>query len=153
MDIQHLKRVPLFQNLTNDHLQQVMSIGKEREYASGEYVFREEEFGAELYVILSGKVRISKQVPGAGEEALAILDAGSYFGEMALIDDTPRSADAITHTKTTLWVIGKSDLEELMFLQKDLAYELLWTFVRVLNVRLRETNEKIAAFFALASRF
>jgi len=42
-----------------------------------------------MYLIASGKVRISKMVPGVGEEALAILEPGSYFGEMALIDDTP----------------------------------------------------------------
>lgn len=153
MDITHLKRVPLFSNLTSDHLQQVVSIGRERTLAANEYVFREEEVGDELYVILSGKVRISKNVPGVGEEALAILEQGNYFGEMALIDDTPRSADAITHTPCTLWVIQKQDLEELMFVNKDIAYEILWTFVRVLSVRLRETNEKIAAFFALSSRF
>jgi len=98
-------------------------------------------------------VRISKMVPGVGEEALAILEPGSYFGEMALIDDTPRSADATAHMPCTLYVIQKADLEELMFLHKDLAYELLWTFVRTLSARLRETNDKIKAFFALSARF
>ena len=98
-----------------------------------------------------GKVRISKMVPGVGEEALAILEPGSYFGEMALIDDTPRSADATAHLACTLYVIQKADLEELMFLHKDLAYELLWTFVRTLSSRLRETNDKIRSFFALSS--
>jgi CRP-like cAMP-binding protein len=53
----------------------------------------------------------------------------------------------------TLYVIQKADLEELMFLHKDLAYELLWTFVRTLSARLRETNDKIKAFFALSARF
>ena len=106
-----------------------------------------------LALIASGKVRISKMVPGVGEEALAILEPGSYFGEMALIDDTPRSADATAHMPCTLYMIQKADLEELMFLHKDLAYELLWTFVRTLSARLRETNDKIKAFFALSARF
>src|SRR6267143_1669971 len=91
--------------------------------------------------------------PRVGEEALAILEPGSYFGEMALIDDTPRSADATAHMPCTLYVIQKADLEELMFLHKDLAYELLWTFVRTLSARLRDTNDKIKAFFALSARF
>src|SRR5207237_727426 len=86
------------------------------------------------------KVRISKMVQGVGEEALAVLEPGSYFGEMALIDDTPRSADATAHLACTLYVIQKADLEQLMFLHKDLAYELLWTFVRTLSARLREAN-------------
>ena len=153
MDIAHLKKVPLFANLTADHLEQLAEIGVERPTQAGESIFKEGEVGHEFYVILGGKVRISKIVPGVGEEALAILEPGNYFGEMALIDDTPRSADAIVHTSGRLWVMKKEDLEELMFIHKDLAYELLWTFVRTLSIRLRETNDKIKAFFALSSRF
>lgn len=153
MDISHLKKIPLFSNLTSDHLAKVAAIGKERAFKPNDVIFKEGDVGSEFFVILSGKVRISKMVPGVGEEALAILEAGSYFGEMALIDDTPRSADAIAHVTCQLWVMQKQDLEELMFLHKDLAYELLWTFVRTLSVRLRETNDKIKAFFALSARF
>jgi CRP/FNR family cyclic AMP-dependent transcriptional regulator len=153
MDISHLKKVPLFSNLTNDHLQTLAAIGTERAAPAGESLFKEGEVGSQLFVIISGRVRISKMVPGIGEEALAILEPGDYFGEMALIDDTPRSADAIMHTSGKLWMMQKGDLEEVMFLHKDLAYELLWTFVRTLSVRLRETNDKIKTFFALSSRF
>lgn len=153
MDIAHLKKIPLFSNLTSDHLAKVAAIGREVEVGGSQVVFREGDVGTDFYVIVSGRVRISKMVPGVGEEALAILEPGSYFGEMALIDDTPRSADAIAHTPCKLWVMQKQDLEELMFLHKDLAYELLWTFVRTLSTRLRETNDKIKAFFALSARF
>jgi len=153
MDIAHLRKVPLFANLTNDQLGKIASVGNERRTQPGETVFKEGEIGDEFYVILTGKIRISKQVPGIGEEALAILEPGNYFGEMALIDETPRSADAIVHASGSLWVMKKEDMEELMFLHKDLAYEILWTFVRTLSLRLRETNDKIKAFFALSSRF
>lgn len=153
MDSSDLKKIPLFSNLTNDHLAKVADIGIERAFKINDVIFKEGDAGAEFFVIITGKVRISKMVPGIGEEALAILEPGSYFGEMALIDDTPRSADAIAHNSCRLWVIQKPDLEELMFLHKDLAYELLWTFVRTLSTRLRETNDKIKAFFALSARF
>jgi CRP-like cAMP-binding protein len=153
MDPAQLKQVPLFSNLTNEHLAKVADIATQRSFKVGEHVFREGDVGAEFFVIHNGKVRISKMVPGIGEEALAILEPGAYFGEMALIDDTPRSADAIAHLSCQLWVIQKQDLEELMFLHKDLAYQLLWTFVRTLSTRLRETNDKIKAFFALSARF
>lgn len=149
MDASQLKKIPLFSGLTRDQVSLVAETGTEREYAAGDVLFREGDIGSEFFVIVSGKVRISKIVPGIGEEALAILEPGAYFGEMALIDDTPRSADAIAHTPCRLWIMQKQDLEELMFLHKDLAYELLWTFVRTLSTRLRETNDKIKAFFAL----
>jgi CRP/FNR family cyclic AMP-dependent transcriptional regulator len=153
MDPQQLKKIPLFSNLTSDHLNKISAIATAKSFKANERIFAEGEIGAEMFLISQGKVRISKMVPGVGEEALAILEPGSYFGEMALIDDTPRSADATAHLACTLFLIQKSDLEELMFLHKDLAYELLWTFVRTLSGRLRETNDKIKAFFALSARF
>ena len=153
MDPAQLKQVPLFANLTPDHLQKVAAIATQKVLKMSEHIFREGEIGTEMYIIGTGKVRISKMIPGAGEEALAILEAGSYFGEMALIDDTPRSADATAQQTSTLYVIQKGDLEQLMLQHKDLAYELLWTFVRTLSARLRETNDKIKAFFAISARF
>jgi len=152
MDAQLLKKVALFEGLTQGQLAKVASIAQPRSYEGGAFLFREGEAGHEVFILLSGKVRISKSVPGIGEEALAILEPGQYFGEMALIEDGPRSADAIAHTACSVWVIGRAALDQLMFTDKDLAYVLLWTFVRTLSERLRETNDKIKAFFAI-SRF
>jgi CRP-like cAMP-binding protein len=87
-----------------------------------------------------------------GEEALAVLRAGSYFGEMALIDEFPRSADARCHETCRLFVLRKEDLEDLLFVDRDLAYEILWNFVRTLSQRLRETNDKMT-FLAVTNKF
>ena len=88
-----------------------------------------------------------------GPEMMELFRAQAERFGTQIIDDTPRSADATAHLACTLYVIQKADLEQLMFLHKDLAYELLWTFVRTLSARLRETNDKIKAFFALSARF
>jgi len=150
MDASILKKVPLFEGLTNTQLGKIAAIASERTYEGSAHVFREGDTGKEMYVILDGKVRISKMIPGAGEEALAILERGQYFGEMAVIEDSPRSADAIAHIPCTLGVIDRDKLDQVMFTDKDLAYVLLWTFVRTLSERLRETNEKLRAFFAVS---
>ncbi|MCY0997291.1 cyclic nucleotide-binding domain-containing protein [Myxococcus sp. MISCRS1] len=152
MDAELLKKVALFEGLTQGQLAKVAQLGQTRDYPAGAFLFREGEFGQEMFVISRGKVRISKSVPGIGEEALAILEPGQYFGEMAVIEDSPRSADAIAHISCAVWVIERSKLDQLMFTDKDLAYVLLWTFVRTLSERLRETNDKIKSFFAI-SRF
>jgi CRP/FNR family cyclic AMP-dependent transcriptional regulator len=152
MDASVLKKVALFEGLTQGQLAKVASIAQPRSYEGSAFIFREGDVGQEMYVIVEGRVRISKNVPGIGEEALAILEKGQYFGEMAVIDDHPRSADAIAHTPCTLWAIERTKLDQLMFTDKDLAYVLLWTFVRTLSERLRETGDKIKAFFAI-SRF
>ena len=150
MDPALLKKVPLFESLTNAQLQKVAALAQTRSYEGSTHIFKEGDVGHEMYVVLEGKVRISKQIPGAGEEALAILEAGQYFGEMAVIEDSPRSADAIAHIPCKLSVIGREKLDQLMFTDKDLAYVLLWTFVRTLSERLRETNEKLRTFFAVS---
>jgi CRP-like cAMP-binding protein len=150
MDASVLKKVALFEGLTQSQLLKVAAIARPRGYEVGACLFREGEAGTEMFIILEGKVRISQQVPGMGEEALAILEKGQYFGEMAVVDDLPRIADAYAHTSCTLWVIEREKLDQLMFTDKDLSHVLLWSFVRTLSVRLRETNEKMKTFLALA---
>ncbi len=145
-----LRRCTLFESLSADQLAKVAEIATPRAVRAGEVIFREGAAGDEMFVVASGRVRISKEIPGAGEEALTLLGPGSYFGEMAVIDDAPRSADAVAHGDCALLVLRRDDLDRLMFLDKDLATALLWAFVRTLSSRLRETSDKLRSFFALA---
>jgi len=145
-----LRRCALFESLSAEQVEKVAEIAIGRDVAEGQPIFREGSTGDEMYVIVAGTVRISKEIPGAGEEALTLLGPGSYFGEMAAIDDAPRSADAVAHTACGLLAIRREDLDRLMFLDKDLAYAVLWAFVRTLSSRLRETTEKLRSFFTLA---
>ena len=151
-DGQLLARINLFAGLSPVHLKRIEALGVVEEHAGGGLVFTEGSVGDKVYLILEGKIRISRTVPGLGEETLAILGAGDYFGEMALIDDFPRSADARVYEGARLFVIAKAELEQLLFIDRDLAYELLWNFVRTLSNRLRETNDKMT-FLAASSRF
>jgi CRP/FNR family cyclic AMP-dependent transcriptional regulator len=153
VDPHALRRCALFQTLSSAQLGKIVAIAAARELPGGAAIFKEGDAGEEMFVVVSGRVRISRVVPGVGEEALTILDAGAYFGEMAMIDDAPRSADALAHTPCTLAVIRRDDLDQLMFVDKELAYLLLWTFVRTLSARLRETNDKIQGFFAMTGPF
>ena len=145
-----MRRCALFESLSAEQLERVAAIAAPLEVPEGEDVFREGSTGDEMYVVLSGTIRISKEIPGAGDEALSLLGPGSTFGEMAAIDDAPRSADAVAHTACSLLAIRREDLDRVMFLDKDLAYALLWAFVRTLSSRLRETSEKLRAFYAIA---
>lgn len=151
MDAAILKKVSLFEGLTHSQLQKLALLATESSHTPSSRIFQEGDPGQAMYVIGEGKVRISKNVPGIGEEALAILESGQYFGEMALIEEGPRSADAIAHTSCKLYQIEREKLDQLMFTDKELAYVVLWTFVRTLSGRLRETNDKIKGFFALSS--
>jgi CRP/FNR family transcriptional regulator, cyclic AMP receptor protein len=150
--IELLSKIGLFSSLQPTYLRRIATLGLEEHYDEGAVIFKEGAVGDKVYLILGGAVRISRTVPGMGEEALAVLRAGNHFGEMALIDDFPRSADARAHEACRLFVIRKEDLEDLLFVDRDLAYDLLWSFVRTLSGRLRETNDKMT-FMAVTSKF
>jgi CRP-like cAMP-binding protein len=150
--IEVLSKIPMFAGLSDAHLERIAAIGTEEEHALGATLFAEGDVGNKFYVVLAGAVRVSRMVPGMGEEALAIVKAGAYFGEMALIDEAPRSAHALVHEHAQLFVIAKRDLEDLLFIDRELAYELLWNLVRTLSRRLREANDKMT-FLATTNKF
>jgi CRP/FNR family cyclic AMP-dependent transcriptional regulator len=150
MDVAPLAQVALFQGLNHSQLRKVAAICQPETVESGALIFKEGEPAQSMYVLVSGKVRISRQVPGMGEEALAILDAGQYFGEMGVVEESVRSADAYAHQQSTLWRIDRGQFDQLLFTDKELGYAVLWTLVRTLSARLRETNEKMKAFFAMS---
>ncbi len=147
-----LANMNLFRGLVPEALERIAAIASQETFAINQFVFREGEVGDKLYLILEGKVRISRQLSGMGEEALAILGPGEAFGEMSLIDDTPRSADARVHEAVKVLVITREAFEDLLFIHKDLAFEILWNFIKTLSGRLREANDKMA-FMTMTGRF
>ena len=147
-----LARTPLFDGLDERHLMRMAGIGHEETIERGDFIFRHGDVGDKFYLVLEGAVRISRQVAGLGEEALTILRSGAAFGEMALIDDSPRSADALAHDRCRLFAVSKRDLEDLLFVDRDLAHDFLWKMVRLLSARLRETTDKMT-FLSFAGKF
>ena len=150
--IAKLAKVPLFVGLTPAALELISKVATDESHALGTKIFQFGDPGDKLYIILEGKVRISRDVPGMGEEALAVLGPGSVFGEMALLDDAPRSADARVHERCRLLAIPRDAFEDLLVLHKDLAYEVLWSVVRLLTSRLRDANDKLT-FLTVTGKF
>ena len=150
--IAQLAKIPLFAGLTPAALELISRVATEETHALGTRLFQHGDPGDKLYVLLEGRVRISRDVPGMGEEALAVLGPGAVFGEMALLDDAPRSADARVHERCRVLSIPKDAFEDLLFLHKDLAYEVLWSVVRMLTQRLRETNDMLT-FLSVSGKF
>ena len=89
-------------------------------------------------------------MPGSGEEALAVLKQGACFGEMAVLDRSERSTDAIANTDCSLLTITRSDFELLLDFNRELAYKVLWSVVRLLCERLRITNDNLRSFLAMS---
>jgi CRP-like cAMP-binding protein len=145
-----LRQVAIFKDLDDGELARVAEVCKTQEFVSGEYVFREGEAGNRLYLIIEGEVRISRTIPGSGEEALAVLKAGALFGEMAVFDRSERSTDAISNGGTKCLTIARADFELLLDFNRELAYKVLWSCVRLLSGRLRSTNDSLRSFLAMS---
>lgn len=145
-----LRALPIFRDLTDGELGRVAELCEERRFAGGEYVFHEGEPGNRLFVVIGGQVRISRQIPGAGEEALAVLKPGALFGEMAAFDRSERSTDAIADGDTRLLTISRAEFEMLLDLNREIAYKVLWSVVRMLSGRLRATNDSLRSFLAMS---
>ncbi len=151
--IEFLQKVPLFENLSMNELDKIQKIAKSETHAKDTVMFFEGDPGNRCYMIIKGEVRISKFIPNIGEEALAVLKEGDYFGEMALIDNFPRSAHAIANTDIEILSIDKTDLDKILIMDRELGYNLLWALTRTLSRSLRETNEKMAGFPAMSGGF
>ena len=150
--IDQLSKIDLLAGLKPQALELLAKVAVDETHAVGTKIFQHGDAGDKLYLILEGRVRISREVPGMGEEALAVLGPGHVFGEMALLDESPRSADARVHERCRLLVIPKDGFDDLLFLHKDLAFEVLWNVVRMLVARLRQTNDKLT-FLMISNKF
>ena len=150
MDLKLIKQAAIFSTLEDDELERVAEICKEQSFKFGQTIFKEGEPGNRLYIISTGDVRISRVVPGSGEEALTVLKPGACFGEMAVFDRSERSTDAIANTDCTLITISRSDFEILLDFNRDVAYKVLWAVVRLLCERLRITNDNLRSFLAMS---
>lgn len=153
LDISLLREIDLFNSLSDRALSELIPLTSTIDCKPGHVVFNEGDVGDGMYMILSGEIRISKNIPGVGEEALAFLKEGSYFGEMSLVGtESPRSASAIVADNSELARLSRKDFLQLLENNKEVAVEVLWAFVNTLSARLRDSNDKIA-FFAMSNMF
>jgi len=150
MDLTLLKQAAIFADLDDGELSRVIEVCKEQKFQGAETIFKEGDPGNRLYIIAEGEVRISRNIPGSGEEALAVLKQGACFGEMAIFDRSERSTDAFANTDSRLLTITRSDFELLMDFNRDIAHKVLWAVVRLLSSRLRVTNDNLRSFLAMS---
>jgi CRP-like cAMP-binding protein len=108
------------------------------EFRAGEYVFREGELGTEMYIVHEGTVEIAKEV-GAEAKALAMLEKGDFFGEMAILEDLPRAASAKASTDVKLLMINGSTFDQMLRTNPEIAVRMM----RKLSRRLRETDRML----------
>jgi CRP-like cAMP-binding protein len=132
-----IQRLGLFGTLGAKELRVVSSLLHERQYLKGEIVFDEGEEGQALYVVLSGRVLICRQ-GGADAVRIAEVPAGAMFGELALLDDAPRSAQARAMEDCVLAVLSRADFNGLVETHGAVASKIALQLARQLGQKLRE---------------
>jgi CRP-like cAMP-binding protein len=135
--------VSFFSSFTDGELLALLKLAVSEKHSNGDIIFKENSKGEEMYIILAGNVRITKYVGNKKEEVLTVLKPGACFGEMGVINQSPRSASAyVEGGDAILLVINESLLSQHNML---LAFKLYRNFAKMLAERLRETNEKFQA--------
>ncbi len=145
-----LRNVPFFRELTPAEMDRVQAVGKVVPYKKGMVLFKEGDVGEALYVVLDGSVRISKSVPKLGEQTIAFVEQGSFFGEMSLLDDFPRSATAVAQQDTAVLFLDRQAFLDCIEHEPVIGRKILWSFCRTLSLRLRETSDRIVALSSLS---
>jgi CRP/FNR family transcriptional regulator, cyclic AMP receptor protein len=135
----YLKQVPLFAGLEDEDIRELMSIAKRRTFRSGEVIFHREDPGQVLYVIKEGKVKISLISPDGQEISLVVFGKGECFGEIAILDGLPRSADAIAMEKVECYTLQRSDFHKAIMKNPKIAIQVMV----VLSKRLRSTDQMV----------
>lgn len=138
-----LEEVPLFKNLSDKELETLIKIMHLRNFTKDEIVFKEKEPGAGMYIIVSGQVKIFYKSLLGKEEELTLLNKGDFFGELALLDESPRSATAKAVEVTELLSFFRADLIELIKKEPSLASRILFELAKITGMRLREANKDI----------
>lgn len=130
-----LKNILLFVDLKSREMKIVDGFLHERTYLKDEVIFDEGEEGQAIYFILAGKVLICRQ--GERDHPIATLERGNFFGELALLDDAPRSAQARAAVNCTLAVFFRGDFLGLMNSHAVIASKIALQLARHLGMRLR----------------
>jgi len=146
----NLRNVSLFSTLNERDMEVISKIIFINTYAKGEVIFQEGEKGDSLYIVLKGQVKVCLYDEDGREYILAAIGKDGFFGELALIDELPRSANVITLEDSELLIIRRHDFTRLLMENPTITIAIL----KVLSRRLREADERIKwlAFLSVEGR-
>jgi CRP-like cAMP-binding protein len=133
------KLFPLFDAGSVEALSGMLGVAWQNEYPPNRAILIEDAWGNAVYFILEGWVRVRRLAATSGEYTLAILGPGDFFGEMAILDESPRSTDVIALTRTEIMAVPSQKFTQVLLREPNLNYRML----QLMAQRLRQTNSRL----------
>ena len=152
-EINFLRNVPIFAELEEKDLLRVVKLGTSQKYKKGNIVVLEQESGAALFVIITGKVKVVRMDEDGREVILSMFGPGEFFGEMSLLDGLTRSASVVATVKSELFMIHRRDFLELLnefptvtiSLLAELAMRLRKADMQIKSLSLKDAEGRVAS--------
>ena len=136
-----LRRSSLFAEMSLEQIRVLTAHLEEQHFLPGEAIISEGDFSQELYILMSGRVRIAKDYGGPHERTLAVLTQGDFFGDMAIFESALRSATAVAEEESELLVLSPEKFKQTIYQKPEMAFEIF----RELSARLRRREERAAS--------
>ncbi len=138
-----LGKIPIFKGLNEDILRSLQVLLEEEVHPENSMIIREGEPGDSMFILLSGKVRVTKNASGGEEVLITVFEGGTYFGELALIDHRPRSANVIADTKALVMRLRKNVFDQMLDKNREFAALFYKNCLEETIVRIRETANNL----------
>jgi CRP-like cAMP-binding protein len=153
MDISVLKYIPLFSELAEEDLKEIVKLAVRQIYKKDNMILIEEEIGSTMFIILDGRVKISRISEDGREVILSILSEGDFFGEMSILDGQNRSANVVTLEDSRIMIVRREDFLKMLRdypqiainLLKELAHRLRRSDSQIKSLSLQNATGKVAS--------
>ena len=142
-DLEFLAKVPVFDTLTRRQKIKIQSLIHVRHFTQGEIVFRQDDPGVGLYIVREGAVSVWREHPDMTKTRIADLSSGDFFGEISLLNESPRSATVVAEKPSVLLGFFRSDLLGLMDSDPKLGVRLVYQIARIVAERLRNVTDDL----------
>ena len=138
-----LKVVPILDSLSHDELKEFERIVHRRHYEPNENIFWEGEPGVGMYIIQNGTVKIYSTLPNGNDKELALLKNGDFFGELALLDESPRCASAVALETCHILGLFRPELFDVLERKPKLGLKVTTKLAQMIGNRLRIANSEL----------
>jgi CRP-like cAMP-binding protein len=156
LDLEKLKRIPLFDGLSDDEFKRLQEVAAVATFEPGEYVLEQDQHSQHLWVLLEGRCEVIKYVDqgknGPTPTVLAVLGETSNFGEMSFFHDAPHSASVRAQTRVKLLHLTRTQYNDLVNSQSSLACKLTVNVVQILAERLRRMDQWVVELKSKAAQ-